>query len=626
MEDADADEVTALLQLLATVPNVKAAVRAARKAVEAEGGGRSPRPSIAVTRGARSFSGDDEGEKPAAAHERRIEALRRRLLLEDADAPPPAPPPPPSDLKPTTELDLAALGTGGAGGDEAEASRRAMAILRETEGASAFARGALVKTIRNDFWHQFARALDRGDLSPCSLPPPGGAGMRLFGRAYASSCGVVLARKKLHLPSDVWCWPAGFFAKTEFSTGRKKSESLDSSSSSFFVADELRRNAVPLEKLERMAIRKEYVHFGETRASTEVAPYNEVLAPVTREAVVAVFARTTRPDHLLLAMAARDLLAVASDTALPLLVLDAGGGADAVEFTADQQAGLLAKLCEAKPSFCLRPHADVPALRHAPGPLDAQLVAHGAYGLADDVLHALLRSAPAPARAARDALAHAVRADNAEAARAVAGVVGAELSTFAADAACAPGPVRHASDRCLVASGAVAALIACASGALAKRSRDAVALLDAWLEKADQSLAFRLAAYRDASKTAGDKEGSLHAPQLTAFAGGRALANRRAFRDRLASLARSDGSAVDAAPAKLAELAALASSFHRPSLRLELLQFVLGLEDAAAWSVDRLAGALELAERVVVAMPRQSSFQELEAVSPGRLDRGAVDE
>ena len=398
MEDADADEVTALLQLLATVPNVKAAVRAARKAVEAEGGGRSPRPSIAVTRGARSFSGDDEGEKPAAAHERRIEALRRRLLLEDADAPPPPPPLPPSDLKPTTELDLAALGTGAGGGDEADASQRAMAILRETEGASAFERGALVKTIRNDFWHQFARALDRGDLSPCSLPPPGGAGMRLFGRAYSSSCGVVLARKKLHLPEDVWCWPAGFFAKTEFSTGRKKSESLDSSSSSFFVADELRRNAVPLEKLERMAIRKEYVHFGETRASTEVAPYNEVLAPVTREAVVAVFARTTRPDHLLLAMAARDLLAVASDTALPLLVLDAGGGADAVEFTADQQAGLLAKLCEAKPSFCLRPHADVPALRHAPGPLDAQLVAHGAYGLADDVLHALLRSAPAPAR------------------------------------------------------------------------------------------------------------------------------------------------------------------------------------------------------------------------------------
>ena len=73
-EDADADEVTALLQLLATVPNVKAAVRAARKAVEAEGGGRSPRPSIAVTRGARSFSGDDEGEKPAAAHERRADS------------------------------------------------------------------------------------------------------------------------------------------------------------------------------------------------------------------------------------------------------------------------------------------------------------------------------------------------------------------------------------------------------------------------------------------------------------------------------------------------------------------------------------------------------------------------
>ena len=104
-------------------------------------------------------------------------------------------------------------------------------------------------------------------------------------------------------------------------------------------------------------------------------------------------------------------------------------------------------------------------------------------------------------------------------------------------------------------------------------------MLDAWLEKADQSLAFRLAAYRDASKTAGDKEGSLHAPQLTAFAGGRALANRRAFRDRLASLARSDGSAVDAAPAKLADRGArvvVPPAVAAP----RAVQFVLGLADA----------------------------------------------
>ena len=40
--------------------------------------------------------------------------------------------------------------------------------------------------------------------------------------------------------------------------------------------------------------------------------------------------------------------------------------------------------------------------------------------------------------------------------------------------------------------------------------------------------------------------------------------------------------------------------------------------------VDRLAGALELAERVVVAMPRQSSFQELEGLTR-RPDRGACD-
>ena len=452
------------------------------------------------------------------------------------------------------------------------------------------------------------------------LAAAAGGAACLFGRAYSSSCGVVLARKKLHLPSDVWCWPA---ASSEIFHGRKKSESLDSSSSSFFVADELRRNAVPLEQLERMAIRKEYVHFGETRASTEVAPYNEVLAPVTREAVVAVFARTTRPDHLLLAMAARDLLAVASDTALPLLVLDAGGGADAVEFTADQQAGLLAKLCEAKPSFCLRPHADVPALRHAPGPLDAQLVAHGAYGLADDVLHALLRSAPAPARAARDALAHAVRADNAEAARAVAGVVGAELSTFAADEARAPGSV---SPR---------------ERPLPRRERRRRRADRVRVGRAGQAVARR----RGVARTPGSKRRI----KLGLPPGGVPRRRRRPATRRARCTRRNSRPLRAGAPGESARLprpARAAGAERRfrgrrgareaggtrgarvvipPSVPAPRTAAVrLGLEDAAAWSVDRLAGALELAERVVVAMPRRSSSRELEGLTR-RPDRGACD-
>ena len=94
--------------------------------------------------------------------------------------------------------------------------------------------------------------------------------------------------------------------------GSQEEESLDSSSSSFFVA-ERRRNAVLLEQLEK-AIRKEYVHFGETRASTGRRPTTRS-SRRWREAVVAVFARTTRPDHVA-GHGCVNLLAVAHGPAL----------------------------------------------------------------------------------------------------------------------------------------------------------------------------------------------------------------------------------------------------------------------------------------------------------------------
>ena len=94
--------------------------------------------------------------------------------------------------------------------------------------------------------------------------------MRLFGRAYSSSCGVVLAAKEAASPGGRVVLARRLLRENGIQ--RAGRASIDHARSSFFVADELRRNAVPLEQLERMAIRKEYVHFGETRASTEVAP------------------------------------------------------------------------------------------------------------------------------------------------------------------------------------------------------------------------------------------------------------------------------------------------------------------------------------------------------------------
>ena len=406
------------------------------------------------------------------------------------------------------------------------------------------------------------------------------------------------------------------------------------------------------------------MHFGEVRAASEVAPYNEVLAPVKRAAVVAIFARTRQARHLLLALGARDLLAGLGGPRLPIFVLDAGGGAAPAVFTPAAQAGLLRRVA-ARPAPDLRvgktaPRLTTASLRGADG-----LAVHGYYGLTDEALRDALLDDAAPGKAAARALGAALSSGNAVAAKAVARRVGADLGLLATDAGASvslPPRPDHLDEECLRAWGAVAALVAVASGALAARCRDVVELLgrrvgntgafemffartlraatrgggatrapertsrrrsgpdfprrlDAWLVKAEESLAFRLASYRDAStKAVGD------APQFTAFAGGRAISNRRAFRDRLAALGRDAPDAAAAAPERLADLVALVSSFHKPSLRLELLQFALRLDDASLWSVDRLAGALELAEQVAVGVPRVSSFGELPTPAKSRRD------
>ena len=95
----------------------------------------------------------------------------------------------------------------------------------------------------------------------------------------------------------------------------------------------------------------------------------------------------------------------------------------------------------------------------------------------------------------------------------------------------------------------------------------------------------------------GDAVGTL----ATAFAGRKAVSNRRAFRDRRAPLAAAarDVDVAAHTPKHLAMLANLVSSCHAPNLRLELLQFVLGFDDAKTWTRDRLLGALELAQQAV---------------------------
>ena len=154
---------------------------------------------------------------------------------------------------------------------------------------------------------------------------------------------------------------------------------------------------------------------------------------------MAVFARTTRPDHLLLAMAARDLLAVA-DTALPLLVLERAAAPTPSSSRRRQQAGLLAEARRGEavflPTAAHRRAGAAPRAR-APG-----RAARGPRRLRPRRRRAPrfgLDPAPAPARprGTRSRPRGPGRQRRGGARRGA--VVGAELSTFAAD-----GPARRA--------------------------------------------------------------------------------------------------------------------------------------------------------------------------------------
>ncbi|KAH8049477.1 hypothetical protein JL720_15572 [Aureococcus anophagefferens] len=465
----------------------------------------------AVRRGAAKFV-----EAPPSAPRRvAIEDLRRRLLHEE---PEPRPRLGSEDrraaaaaepLRSATTLELRWLEEAGASScdasaRDAEAAAAAAALARLGEGAAAGGRcrdrGVLVKTVKNDFW----------------------------------SCGVVFDRSALKLGDDAWCWPSGFFAKTEFGVGKGDEER------SSFVDEELRANAVPLRVLEAMAARREYAHFGEIKVA-DVAPYNEVLARGARSAVVAVFARTRQAQHLLLAMAVRDLLGRGAESRLPILVLDASGSDEPAELTLAAQAGLLRRVAAADDDRSFAVHRSAPVLRDL-GPFDLArsdlLRVHGRVGLGDAALRAALRDDDGRRDGAYQALDMALRAGNAGAAKAVALAVGADLAGL-------------------------------------------------------------LPSYRDASAKANATT------QFTAFAGRKAVSNRRAFRDALAPLAEESGDVRKG----LAALSSLVAACRTPNLRLELLQFVLGLDDADAWTRDRLLGPWSSRSAPsTTAPPRAASF------------------
>lgn len=112
-----------------------------------------------------------------------------------------------------------------------------------------------------------------------------------------------------------------------------------------------------------------------------------------------------------------------------------------------------------------------------------------------------------------------------------------------------------------------------------------------WIEKSEHSVAFRLASWRDLTAAQGDlKIATESNSNFMAFVSNKAISNRRRFSQQLRhAIAHTSFEGIEF----LKEIHAILKTMHSPCLRLELLQFILGLDNR--YSVAHVARSIELA-------------------------------
>jgi len=113
-----------------------------------------------------------------------------------------------------------------------------------------------------------------------------------------------------------------------------------------------------------------------------------------------------------------------------------------------------------------------------------------------------------------------------------------------------------------------------------------------WIEHGEQSMTFRLASWRDQRAAQGDLKIATQADSsFMAFVSNKAISNRKAFVAQLKQAAQS----TDFSDARfLSAIEVVLSRMHSPCLRLELLQYVLGLDNR--YSVAHVTRSVELAK------------------------------
>ncbi|GKY93456.1 hypothetical protein MPSEU_000313100 [Mayamaea pseudoterrestris] len=147
------------------------------------------------------------------------------------------------------------------------------------------------------------------------------------------------------------------------------------------------------------------------------------------------------------------------------------------------------------------------------------------------------------------------------------------------------------SDGLLAVLGAAQVLRAMQDGSARTRAFEAVAAVEEWVNHGEQNMAFRISSWYDQKSAQGDlKIASENPSNFMAFVSGKAITNRRNFAEQLkTAVSNTDFNSFRF----LKAIDAMLSKMHSPCLRLELLQYILGLDNR--FSVAHVTRSVELA-------------------------------
>jgi hypothetical protein len=147
------------------------------------------------------------------------------------------------------------------------------------------------------------------------------------------------------------------------------------------------------------------------------------------------------------------------------------------------------------------------------------------------------------------------------------------------------------SDGLLAVLGAAEVLKAMRTGTAQRRTMEAVAAVEEWVDYGEQSMAFRISSWYDQRAAQGDLQIATETnTNFMAFVSNKAISNRRTFAQQL----RDAASQTDFTDIRfLQAVDTILQKMNSPCLRLELLQYMLGLDNR--YSVAHVRRSVELA-------------------------------